>query len=200
MQKKNSVSLFELARWILIPYLALVAGHLSPRFMGLVGVNWPTTLAVGLGIGFTVMMLVAITRATNIPYPFLQAVRGSYREPTIRSRVQNEEKQSGWLWLWSQSLAQAFYWTFVRAALWEILIVSSALVDSPLYTAVWLATIIIAVEAIPMLITNSRQWFDQLFTLLLTSVLFLYTQNFYLCAILHSALTLLIRGRIENRS
>ena len=68
---KDRATLFQLARWILIPYLPLLSGHLSPRFMGLVGLNWPATFGAGMGIRLVILMLTAVAKVTNIQHPFL---------------------------------------------------------------------------------------------------------------------------------
>ncbi|PJF45968.1 MAG: hypothetical protein CUN48_16190, partial [Candidatus Thermofonsia Clade 3 bacterium] len=37
------------AYWVLTPYLALIAGGVSPRLMGLASINWAVSLRIGVG-------------------------------------------------------------------------------------------------------------------------------------------------------
>src|SRR5688572_29724177 len=51
------------AHWLLIPYLGLLMGGLSPRLLGLAGHDWLAGLGLGLGLIFAVVILLTLSRA-----------------------------------------------------------------------------------------------------------------------------------------
>ena len=186
------------AQWILIPYCGIALGGLSPRLMGLSNIDWPTTLGLGLGLLFALIALMAIIRITA-RYPTLPPLVDA---PTERSGssvtgIVNGSNASAWSVALSAIVlggAEEFHWVFLRGAMWEILLFAPLSIDLPAYWAVWMAGIIIVVET-ALRRPAREQWLIQLTLLITTSILFLYTRNFWLCWILHSSALALLTPR-----
>jgi hypothetical protein len=168
------------ALWLLIPYMGLLMGGLSPRLMGLAGHDWLAGLGLGLGIIFAVVILLMLARAvTDLGVPTATTADAADR--------------IGWHTLSSTLLwcgIEQFHWVFLRGGIWEML---QTLPDPPElvgYWAIWSAAVVILIELLmfrpaffPLLI--------QLVALTTTSILFLYTRNFWLCWAMHAAVQLL---------
>jgi hypothetical protein len=78
----------------------------------------------------------------------------------------------------------------LRGALWEIYQSPPSSLELPGYWAIWSALLLAAVElsaARPGFIP----WLLQMVTLITTSILFFYTQNFWLCWALHATVQLI---------
>ena len=56
----------QVARWLLVPYLGLISGGLSPRLLGLSNIDWLVSLSLGIGIIFVVLAALLIVRATTL--------------------------------------------------------------------------------------------------------------------------------------
>lgn len=169
--------LLWIAHWLLIPYLGMLLGGLSPRLLGLSRIDWLAGLSLGLGLLFAVVVLLVLVRATveiadpGRPLPETNAAPGGWRA-------------------FSDTLLMGgvteFHWAFLRGALWEIFFFRPEPLALPGYWAVWGAALIAAGETLaarPRFIP----WLLQMATLLVTSVLFFYTRNFWLCWVLHTA-------------
>lgn len=163
------------ARWVAVPYLGLILGGLSPRLMGLTGINWPVSLGLGVGMLFTTVALLILVRvAFAAPPPELAAPAQSWS-----TRVYSI----------FDSGAEEFHWAFLRGALAGIALAAPAAPDSARYWAVWLAALL----ALPETVRAARSGPARLLkvvTLLATTVLFLYVPNFWLCWLLHAAVML----------
>jgi hypothetical protein len=174
------------ANWLLIPYLGLLVGSLSPRLMGLARIDWQATLGLGLGLGFGILVLLVLARiVVDLPEPHPTGEDSAATEP--------DATHSGWQRLgtalvWAGGLE--FHWAFMRGALWEILLTAPTPVELPGYWAVWGAALIAAVEILAVRPTFVR-WLVLMTTLVVTSVLFLYTRNFWLCWLVHAAIQLI---------
>lgn len=169
-----------IARWVLIPYLGLLAGGLSPRLMGLSDIDWVAGLGLGVGLIFALWLLLALIRMT---------LYRSERAPTGDLPAE----QTGWEQLiWAGALE--FHWVFLRGAVWEMLLALPQPPESPGYWAIWLASAL----ALPGIFVHQRQPARRVIgglLLITTAILFFYTRNFYLCWLLHASAELLIGHR-----
>lgn len=163
------------ARWVVIPYLGLLLGGLSPRLMGLAGINWPVSLGLGVGLLFAMVALLTLVRVAFVAPPPEPAARA----PTWAARIYSI----------FDSGAEEFHWAFLRGALAGIVLAAPAAPDNARYWAVWLAALL----ALPETLRVARRGSIRLLkvvTLLATTVLFLYVPNFWLCWLFHAAVML----------
>lgn len=174
--------LLWIAHWLLIPYLGLLLGGLSPRLLGLTGIDWPASLGLGLGLMFAVFVLLVLVRATvDLSDPAHPAV-GSVAASSAGRRALSDALLMGGV--------TEFHWVFLRGALWEIFLSLPEPLALPGYWAMWGAALIASGE---ILATRPGfvPWLLQTTTLLVTSILFFYTRNFWLCWVMHTAIQLL---------
>jgi hypothetical protein len=171
-----------LAHWLLVPYLGLLVGGLSPRLMGLTRIDWPASLGLGLGLMVGVVVLLVLVRAvvdlSEQPAPLPE----SPPTPVSGWRIFSDTL------LWSGGAE--FHWAFLRGAFWEILLSLPTPLALPAYWAIWCAALLAAVEILaarPGFVTGLLH----LVTLVTTSILFFYTRNFWLCWALHTAVQLI---------
>jgi hypothetical protein len=171
------------AYWVLIPYLALLAGAVSPRLMGLYWLDWRATFQVGAGLLLVSVLLALIGRLLTSP-----------------SAAPVDD--GGWprrgIWV-LQAGTEEWFWCFLRAALWELLLSVPPATMPPLYGAIWAA----AALALPLSLAlqpNGALRVIKLTALLVTSTLFLYTRNFWLCWLIHAALIVVFKPAVlHNR-
>lgn len=169
--------------WLLVPYLGLLAGGLSPRLMGLSGNDWSVSLGLGLGIAFGVLLLLGLVRA----------LLEMGERPILTREV---VRHGGFAALLFWSGITQFYWCFLRGGIWELLLTAPQPPELPGYWAVWgaagllLVQILWARPPLPSLLLL-------LTTLLTTSILFFYSQNFWLCWAFHAALQLLAAPALD---
>ena len=172
-------------RWLLIPYVGLLAGGLSPRRMGLTEIDWLAGAGWGLGL------LLAILALLLIQFGDLRKSRAAVATPGPASFV---VLMSG---------LQEFHWAFLRGGLWSLLHtldgaaagMPASLLAQPAYWAVWGAAVLVGVELLAASTVRRiglTEGLIQIFILLATSVLFLYTRNFWLCWLLHAGMRLLL--------
>ncbi|MCB0109767.1 MAG: hypothetical protein KDE53_27785 [Caldilineaceae bacterium] len=177
-------------RWILVPYLALLQGGISPRLMGLTGINWLTSFGLGLGLVVTVAgFLVLVRSTTDFTAPEALTPTAGAQDST-RSLSGPAQRQLTLAPLFFAG-AEEFHWSFLRGALWESQYGIANLLDQPAYWAIWLAALL-AVPAVFRFHTTTLSRLFKLILLLLTTILFIYTQNFWLCWMLHSLVLLLL--------
>lgn len=186
-------------QWLLIPYLGLILGGLSPRLMGLSDIDWQATLGTGVGLIFAILALLVIVRISDASFgDAISAIPGSAsgspeetmpptRYPKLQ-RITSAIVVSG---------AEQFHWVFLRGALWELLILAPLSIDAPSYWAIWIAGAIVLFESV-LYRLSARQWLLQLVALTATSIVFLYTRNFWLCWMLHTAITLMLAPPRHN--
>lgn len=169
--------------WLLIPYLGLLLGGLSPRLLGLAGHDWLAGLGLGLGLIFAVVILLTLARAVT-----------DLGAPIENEAVPEANLRLGWHAISSTLLwcgIEQFHWVFLRGGIWEML---QALPNPPElvgYWAIWCAALVILVELL-LLRPGFYPLLIQLVALTTTSILFFYTRNFWLCWFLHVAVQLLI--------
>ncbi|MEZ4676546.1 MAG: hypothetical protein R2932_20170 [Caldilineaceae bacterium] len=92
--------------------------------------------------------------------------------------------------------AEEFHWCFLRGALWEILQGAILQSDQAGYWAIWLAALM-ALPGILRFQTTLLTRLIKVILLLLTTILFVYTQNFWLCWLLHGLVILLLMPQEE---
>jgi hypothetical protein len=170
------------AHWLVIPYLGLLMGGLSPRLLGLAGHDWLAGLGLGMGLIFAVVILLTLARAIT-----------DLGAPTSTVAESGEGLRLGWHTLSSTLLwcgIEQFHWVFLRGGIWEML---QTLPEQPQlvgYWAIWIAAGVILLELL-MLRPRFFPLLIQLVALTTTSILFFYTRNFWLCWALHVAVQLL---------
>ncbi len=192
-----------IALWILVPYVGLVLGGLSPRLMGLAYLDWPATLGLGTGLVFIMLALLAVVRIA-VEWPDTTSSQGSIpsgetaeetgvpsgttRAPLLRTNVYAWRTVIPILLL---SGAEEFHWVFLRGALWESLLMAPSAPELPAYWAIWIAALWVLAET-ALRGPSFEQWLVQIAVLTATSILFLYTRNFWLCWMLHGAAVLIL--------
>ena len=178
-----------LAYWILLPYGALIAGAVSPRLMGLVYIDWLTTLRLGLGLA-AVLIVVALGGR-------LLLQRNLPAAPGDESTALATWPALGLAILLSGG--EEFFWCFLRGAVGEVLWMQQAAVPLPDYVAIWIAALL----ALPFALVAQPTWSErlvQVVVLIATSVLFFYTRNFWLCWFTHAALWLILAPAASART
>lgn len=177
----------QIALTFLIPYLGLIFGGLSPRLMGISGVDWQATLGLGLGLCFVLLSLLILVRATlALAAPVLPHPQPVEPVPPVVTAAWHLPALTG-----MQSGLVEFHWAFLRGAFWEMFLTLPNAPDLPAYWAVWTAAALAAVE-IFLRQKDSLQVLTEVAILSMTSILFFYTRNFWLCWLLHSAARLLL--------
>ncbi len=167
-----------LIRWLLIPYLGLISGGLSPRLLGLHTIDWLPSLSLGAGIAFTVLATLLVVRGVTT---FSFAPTDRLSSATLQ--------RSGWKHYareWLISGAEEFHWAFLRGSLWELFLRFPTPPATPGYLAVWFAALLAGSELLFSPWGNQRRWL-KLVVLLATTILFFYSQNFWLCWFVHAA-------------
>lgn len=179
----------HMAAWLLIPYLGLLLGGISPRLMGLSNIDWLASLGLGSAIIFVILLLLTLVRATTAGSETNTTHLGRQRQypggmmsPPLAPQATLTTQFSQIV----QSGVEEFHWCFLRGALWELTLTLSTPPSLPAYWAVWIATLLILPEMLWQQETLIQRLF-QLIVLTATTVLFFYTRNFWLCWILHSA-------------
>jgi hypothetical protein len=95
--------------------------------------------------------------------------------------------------------AEEFFWSFLRGAFWEIALTLPNVVEVPAYWAVWMAALLALPLVIVLQPSGSRR-LAKLTILVVTSVVFFFTRNFWLCWFLHAAIWLLLAPIIYRES
>ena len=187
-------------RWLIVPYVGLLVGALSPRHMGLSEIDWLAGAGWGMGLILALLGLLWLIQSGD---PNLHRSRAALKEPGPASYV---VLMSG---------LQEFHWAFLRGGLWSLLRtldgasagmvggVPASFLAQPAYWAIWIAGVLAVIE---LLVAGSVRRIGptdgliQLFVLLASSVLFLYTRNFWLCWLLHAGVRLLLARSFTARS
>jgi hypothetical protein len=180
------------ARWVLIPYAGLLLGGLSPRLMGLSKIDWATTLGLGAVLFFGLAALAFVVRI------FMAAIDPA--EKSSRDLLVSETR-SGWaasVVLVLMIGAEQFHWSFIRGAIWELLLTWPQPVGGqPAYWAVWIATLI-ALPGVWLQPISVPYRFIKSALLVMTSIVFFYTRNFWLAWLLHVTAWFLLTQRIPK--
>lgn len=191
-----------IGQWILIPYCGLLLGGLSPRLMGLSNLDWVATLGLGSGLLFVLLVLLVAVRAA-VGFTETLPPQTQQSTPVEVPGADHTENAHAPVWHFIAlvillSGAQEFHWAFLRGAVWEILLKAPNQPELPAYWAIWIAAFFVFLET-ALRRPSFEQWLLQITVLATTSILFLYTRNFWLCWILHSAAILILtaNGRMQ---
>jgi hypothetical protein len=165
--------------WLLIPYAAMLAGAVSPRLMGVYWIDWRTTFQVGAPLLLTLGLLAVVAWLFSGPRVGSAAPVGWFQRL---------------LWVASAG-AEEWFWCFLRAALWEMALALPQFSAAPLYWSVWGAALLAAPLAMALQPDGPRRLL-KLAILVVTTVVFLFTRNFWLCWLVHAALAVLFTPSI----
>jgi hypothetical protein len=188
-----------LVRFVLLPYIGLLSGALSPHFMGLTGLDWLVGLSLGLGLSFVILLALMLVRVTAVSANPLAPEVGmvSAKTAQVYKVAPGNSSQLNLATLIYQSClngAEEFHWAFLRGTLWEVLLTSPTAIALSIYWAIWGSALL----ALPELLLNGRNLLERLLKFIIlvtTSILFLYTRNFWLCWMLHAFAALIVRYR-----
>lgn len=180
------------ARWVAIPYLGLIAGGVSPRLMGLSGVDWQNGLALGVGLIAAVLALLFFVQ-TNGSGIHMETEPGLSVQGAVARRATLADHIFGVL----ASGAEEFHWCFLRATFLSIAYVLGGNSVEGSYGAIWLASLIALPEALLAAPSASLRLY-KVVALLATTILFLFVHNFWLCWALHASI-MLFAGNVRWR-
>lgn len=160
------------ARWTLIPYVGLISGALSPRFLGIAFVDWQAAFGAGaLLLVLFLALLAAVVATVRSPLPARQEREASFNTvPRLMMLIVTGVEQ--------------FQWTFFRGGVGEaytLLNPGAALDGSRLL-------VVASALMIPELLIQRLAPIGLLFKVLLlitSAAIYLYTQNFWLCWVFH---------------
>ena len=169
--------LVRVVRWVQVPYFGLILGGLSPRLMGLTDMGRDSRYTVGIVVLAGLLVLLVLIRI------WLHTETDPFSAVALTGRS------------WSPSLiescAQEFHWCFLRGAVWELLHLFASTSLTPQYWAVWIGAAI----SLPGIYIQPIPLSDRLMTTLVlvtTSSLFLVTQSFWLCCLLHLGIRIIL--------
>jgi hypothetical protein len=170
-----------LAYWVAIPYLALLAGAVSPRLMGLRFLDWSNNFQAGTALFLVLVILAGVARLLT-----MAPQRSAPSTPGLQFAT--------WTCVGAVVVlcgAEEFFWSFLRGALWEIALTLPLSIDVPAYWAVWIAALLALPLALIVQPSTPRR-LVKIATLMVTTVVFFYTRNFWLCWLLHAAIWILL--------
>jgi hypothetical protein len=201
--RSTSVQWLWVGQWILIPYCGLLLGGLSPRLMGLSYLNWVTTLGLGSGLLFVILILLVAVRAAiefteTLPPQAHRSPRVNYAQANGAQTATTPAWQFIALVIFLGG-AEEFHWAFLRGAIWEILLTAPNPLELPAYWTIWIAAAFIILEN-ALWRPTFEQWLLQIALLATTSILFLYTRNFWLCWVLHSTAVLILTANRRSQT
>ncbi len=142
--------------------------------MGLYWIDWRTTFQVGAGLILVIGLLAMLAWLFVLP----RAEAGGRAPWSARL-----------LWI-GLAGAEEWFWCFLRAALWEMAWAAPQGGAAPLYLAVWGAALL-ALPLAMALQESGRLRLVKAALLVVTTVVFLFTRNFWLCWLVHAALAVL---------
>jgi len=182
----------QMVRWVLIPYLGLLSGGLSPQLMGLTYLNWFSIVEQNAILILAILAAALLIRITLEVNQRRIDTPGRHQDSIYALQVIDKSKQQKstvsihWAVLFLiflQNSMLEFHLSFLRGALWEML-QHSALYQTlphPFYWAIGLAALLFAIENWLHPATGTQR----ILALILiggTSILFVYTVNYWLCA------------------
>lgn len=170
------------ARWLLIPYIALISGGLSPRLMGLTSVDWRSSLALGVGLVAATTGLLLLVLAT-----VASAERGA-AEP-LGFADSHPAGPASRVYSVLASGAEEWHWVFLRACLTALALAGFGAEVTSGYWAIWLAALLALPEAL-LAAPNTTVRLFRTIALVSTTILFLFVRNFWLCWALHASIML----------
>ncbi len=177
------------AYWGSIPYLALVTGGVSPRWMGIAYVDWRASLTLGVGLVLAMVALAGLARVM-----LASGAPATHNTPSRRRR----SLDSAWLIAIGLSGVEEWFWCFLRSAVAESLVVLQFPLEVPAYWSIWIAAAL-ALPSVLLVQSTAYHRLVKVAILLMTSILFFYTRNFWLCWAVH-AITWLLLAQPVNRT
>lgn len=182
------------ARWLVIPYLGLITGGISPRLLGITGINWFASFGFGLVlIGGMLVVLVIIrsviafsvtaTALATAPVAVSPATR-PHPPPLLPGTARQQRYATSLTHSFFNLGAEEFHLAFLRSALWELLLTTSPAITQAGYWAAWVALALALPETLYYQ-TTFAQRFCKGALLVATTVLFIFTRNFWLSWLLH---------------
>ena len=177
-----------LAVWLGVPYLALISGGVSPRLLGLRYLDWAVTFRLGAGILLAVAVMAGIVRLVTAGLVGNTTSAGAARRGVSLAALL---RGFGW------SGAEELNWCFWRGALRELILVAAVPIGLPAYWAVWLAAAVNLPFAL-LLQPNGWQRIVKAAILAVTSVVFFYTGNFWLCWLVHSVVWIILAPAVTS--
>lgn len=194
-------------RWFVLPYLGLLTGGISPRFMGLTGINWFASFGFGLVLIAGILAILALVRSV-MAFSVSATATSSSAVAAVRSRsssshlLRETERQKRYTTAFSISVlnigAEEFHLTFLRSAIWEILLTFSGAPVQAGYWAAWGALMLALPEALYYPATMTQRLCKGAL-LVATTVLFIFTRNFWLCWLLHLLGWILLAPSAQTR-
>lgn len=183
------------SRWFVIPYLGLLTGGISPRFMGLNSIQWFASFGFGLVLIGGILVVLIIVRSmmafalAGVPVAAMSVgTTRPLKPPPPRQLSPESERQKRYAMSFSVAFlnigAEEFYLAFLRGALWEVLLTFSVATVQAGYWAAW-AALILAIPEVLFYHATITQRFCKGALLVATTVLFIFTRNFWLSWLLH---------------
>ncbi|MBX3014695.1 MAG: hypothetical protein KF832_24455 [Caldilineaceae bacterium] len=170
-------------RWILFPYCALLTGGISPRLMGITGIHWFASFEVGLVlIGGVLLLIVGIRSITTLTQPTFQAKQPP--SPVMAPHRVRSSQGKGVSVSFLTLGAEEFHLAFLRGAIWEIAYPLVGGTGQAGYWAAWIALCLALPETLSYQSTV-HQRLSKCALLVTTTVLFIFTRNFWLSWLLH---------------
>jgi len=168
--------------WLIVPFLAMLPGAVSPQALGMTGVDWTAALKSGLPLSVALVLLLATVRLTA---DATHADRLSGMAHATEGRNGSGTVAFALL----SAGAQQLHWCFQRSALMAVFAVTFPVSGSSTYWATW-ASMLFAVPALLLLESGwARLW--NVVALVATAILFLHAGNFWLCWAVHACALLL---------
>jgi hypothetical protein len=191
MLSPNTQDAILLIRFLAVPYTGLLLGGLSPRFMGLNGLDWLVSFSIGIGLILVMLLALTLARITvavanPLNYSAAQLPGDPINAPVETIGDRQPALFTPAIYQIYRSGAEEFHWSFLRGATWEILLALPVLPALPIYWAIWGAALL----AMPDILLTGRTLLHRLLKIVIlitTAILFLYTRNFWLCWVLHTA-------------
>lgn len=181
-------------RWLVIPYLGLLTGGISPRFMGVTEINWFASFGFGLVLIAGILAVLALIRSvTAFPVSTAPTVSTAIATASLSRAPSPQllgeaERQKRYATAFSTSVltigAEEFHLTFLRSAIWELLLTFFVAPVQAGYWAAWAALLLALPEAVYYPATVTERLCKGAL-LVATTVLFIFTRNFWLCWLLH---------------
>lgn len=183
------------ARWLVIPYLGLITGGISPRLLGITGINWFASFGFGLVLigGMLVALVivrsviafsVATTALAPAPVAASPATRPQPSSPLLPATARQQRYATSLANSFFNLGAEEFHLAFLRSALWELILTTSLATAQAGYWAAWVA-LALATPEVLYYQTTFAQRFCKGALLVATTVLFIFTRNFWLSWLLH---------------
>ena len=177
------------ARWIIIPYLGLLTGGISPRLLGLTGINWFASFGFGLVlIGSILVVLMIIRSVLAFSLSAVPAVTSpaNFDLPAQLTAPGSLQRTYATLFpvSWLEIGAEEFHLAFLRSASWELLLAWPLANPLAQYWAAWLALVL----TLPAVLQDHPTMTQRLCKgalLVTTTVLFIFTHNLWLSWLLH---------------